>query len=80
MLIAIEQKLANFEAWQGGKATLEQIKKYGEDALQKIEDYLEEIFYDHIPEQVEINDFLWFEDDTIAELLGFKNIDEFWNK
>lgn len=72
------QPLKWFVAWSGGKSTLEKITKLGDEALQIVEDYINSIFDDHTPTETEINDFLWFEDDQIAEILGFKNTDEFW--
>lgn len=30
-------------------------------------------------DETELNDFLWFEDDTYAEWLGYENAEDLWN-
>lgn len=56
----------NFEdlknnCWSGALDRIKEIEEKGlEDALMS---YLEEIFYDEIPEMVTVNDWLWFEAD-----------------
>lgn len=63
--------LYDFEAWSGGKTTLKRIFDIGaEDELLK---HLEGIFEGEVDE-TELNDFLWFEDEQIKDLLGF----DFW--
>ena len=64
----VEEHIENFKAWSGGLDTLEIIRAYHK--LDDLEDYLQEIFYDTIPSDTDINDFLWFERDTILFNLG----------
>ena len=38
----------------------------------------EALFGEDIPEDTTVNDFLWFDDDTYADWLGFENADQMW--
>lgn len=71
----VESSLENFQAWSGGKSTLETIIKKGD--CDAVEQFFEEIFCDHTPTETEINDVLWFEPDTIAEHLGYRDWDAY---
>lgn len=72
MKIYEEKSLRNFEFWSGAK---DRVNYLTEDELDTIESYLEDIYPDGM-EDVEINDFFWFEDDTIAEWLGYGSFEE----
>lgn len=67
------KKEMNFEdlknnSWSGAVDTLNRIEELEmEDELMQI---LEDNFDGEVPTETEVNDFLWFEDDTINELLG----------
>lgn len=65
------QDLMN-ECWSGATDTLETIEEAGKE--EELMDYLEEMFPD-MPDLTELNDFLWFEDETIFSDLGI-DIDE----
>lgn len=72
-----ECSLEQFEAWSGGNDTLEVLKEKGDcDAVESlIEEMMscqEEPWGDG-----EVNDFLWFERDTIAQHLGYSDWDEY---
>ena len=55
------------QCWSGAIDTLKTIEEHGkEDLFMSI---LEEIYQEEIPTMTEINDFLWFEDDDIFEML-----------
>lgn len=60
-----------FEFWSGAKSTVEYLT--GEE-IDTIFDYLEECNPDGMNE-TEVNDFFWFEDDTIAEWLGWPDFE-----
>ena len=75
MKVFYELDLHNFEAWSGGKDTL---KDLSYDEISTIESSLEDIFGDEYIDETAINDFLWFERDTIAELLGYKDEECMW--
>ena len=63
----VEEHIENFKAWSGGLDTLETIRTYNK--LDELEDYLQEVFIDSIPSDIDINDFLWFERDSILNAL-----------
>lgn len=71
MKIYMETTLEDFEAWSGGYDTLEVLRD--KDLCDRLERILEcDIFEDGCTD-TELNDFLWFERDLIAEFLGFDN-------
>lgn len=75
----VECDLDQFEAWSGGKDTLDVLIEKG--VCDEVEDFIEQCFADtadtDTPTDTDINDFLWFERDTIAQHLGYKDWDEF---
>ena len=72
MKITKEMSLRNFEGWSGAVDTLNTLTDDQKDALEAI---LEELNPDGMDEG-SLNDFLWFENDTIAEWLGFEDWDD----
>lgn len=75
MTYTIERNLEDFKAWAGGKATLDVLIEKG--VCDVVEDFIEQCF-SH-PTDTDINDFLWFERDQIAEHLGYEDWDAFEN-
>ena len=71
----VEESLDNFEAWSGGKDTLDTLREKGD--VDSVECLIEEMFFDETPSQTQVNDFLWFERDTIAQHLGYSDWDEY---
>ena len=73
----VESSLWDFQAWSGGKDTLEVLKEKGD--CDAVESALDEYFGcgANTPTETEINDILWFERDWIAEGLGYKNWDAY---
>lgn len=71
----IEFDLKNFKIWGGATYRKEKIIYEGKEQEfnQYIEDWAEQ--YDGL-EDIQINDFLWFEEDLIAEILG---LEEEWD-
>lgn len=67
----VESSLDRFEAWSGGKYTLDKLIEKGD--CDEVESLIEESFVDELPTETAINDFLWFERDFIAEHLGYKD-------
>ena len=55
-------------SWSGAINTLNIISK--NDMENKLMVHLEDIFYDKIPTETEVNDYLWFESEYIYECLG----------
>ena len=67
MKIYTEKSLRDFEFWSGAKDT---VKYLTPGELDQIESILEECYPEGIDETA-INDLFWFEEDTIAEWLGY---------
>lgn len=76
MIIKTGTTLKNFDFWSGAKDT---IKYLTESELDTIESYLEELYPEGMTD-TELNDFIWFEDDTIAEWLGYNDFDEIMSR
>ncbi len=74
----IIEELSDYELrdrfWSGAK---DRVKDLTEDQFETIIDILEEEYPDGM-DMTELNDFFWFEDDTYAEWLGFKDADALW--
>ena len=66
----VETSLENFEAWSGGRDTLEVLIDKG--LCDTVEACLEEALGEDISD-TDINDTLWFERDTIADWCGFSS-------
>lgn len=62
----VEESLRNFPFWSGAKDTANEL------TLEDI-DTIEEYLQDQEMSDTEINDFFWFENDTIAEWLGYSS-------
>lgn len=71
-----EESIADFDFWGGAKDT---VKYLTEDEMNTIEGILEELYPDGMSE-TELNDFFWFEDDTIAEWLGYEDFEALMNR
>ena len=66
----VETSLENFEAWSGGRDTLEVLIEKG--LCDTVEAFLEEALGEDVSD-TDINDTLWFERDMIAEWCGFSS-------
>ena len=72
MKVYTETSLRDFEFWSGGAETA---KYLTDEELDTIESILEDIHPDGMDE-CDINDLFWFDDDWIAEMLGYSNFEE----
>lgn len=72
MTIIKEERLANFEFWSGATHVASRLT---EKEFDIIEELLEELYPDGM-EETEINDFFWFDGDTIAQALGYEDEDD----
>jgi len=72
MKIWKEMPLTRFEFWAGAKDT---VKYLTEDELDQIEQILEDLSPGGLGE-TEVNDLFWFEENIIAEWLGYETFDE----
>ena len=73
MKIYSEISLENFEAWSGGRDTLDVLIE--KDLCDQLEAIIDDIEPEEGWSDTEINDLLWFERDTIAQYLGFSDWD-----
>lgn len=72
MKIISEKSLCEFDFWCGAATTANYLTW---NEITQVELMLEELFPDGMDE-TELNDFFWFEDDTIANWLGFDDFEE----
>lgn len=72
MKIYAEKNLRDFEFWSGAKDTAEHLT---DDDFDIIESTLEEVYPEGMDE-CSINDLFWFDEDTIAEWLGYSSFEE----
>ena len=66
----------NFKFWSGGKDTADTLTY---EELETLDNLLEDVFCDKLPTDTEINDFFWFERDTIAEWLEYEDWEDLEN-
>jgi hypothetical protein len=76
MKITNEISLRNFKGWSGAVDTLNALTDEQKDEL---EANLEELWPDGMDE-TSLNDLLWFENDAIAEWLGFEDWEDLERK
>lgn len=74
MKYTVEESLHNFQFWSGGK---DRADKCSIEELDSIEEFLEEIAPEEGWTDSDINDMFWFEFDTLAQHLGYKNEEDF---
>ena len=78
MKIYSETSLDNFDTWNGATYTMDKIRELG--AVDELENIIENDIFPDGCSETELNDFLWFEDDFIAELLGYDSWENLENK
>ena len=61
-------------SWSGAVNTLKRIEEANKE--EELMNFLEDIFYENIPSDTEVNDLLWFEPEMIYESLGISDEDE----
>lgn len=72
MKLYTETSLQSFEFWSGAKETAKHLTV---DDFNTIESILEDCYPEGLSETT-VNDIFWFEDDWIAELLGYEDWDD----
>lgn len=72
MKIWSDDSIRNFNFWSGARDTIDDLFDSDFDILEPI---LEEYFNGEV-EDVDLNDFFWFERDTIASWLGYEDYEE----
>ena len=71
MTIYREEGLRDFEFWSGARDTVAYLT---DEELDTIETELESLYPEGLDETT-VNDFFWFDDDTIAEWLGYPDFE-----
>lgn len=72
MRYQVEDNIYNFPFWSGAKDTIAELTT-GE--MSSLEQLIEDLFCDELPTDTDINDFVWFERDIIAQHLGYDDFD-----
>lgn len=73
MQMTYELDLRSFDAWSGGRITLDRIIEEGKCST--LEFMLEDLYPDGMSD-TQLNDLLWFERDLVYEWLGISNEEE----
>lgn len=69
MKYTVDESLREFQFWSGAKETA---KHLSAEQLDQMESILEDCYSDGMTD-TQINDIFWFEQDWIAEQLGFRS-------
>ena len=72
MIIKSDTPIREFEFWSGAKDT---VKYLTLEELDSVESILDDLYPEGISE-TDLNDFFWFDNNTIAEWLGYNDFDE----
>ena len=72
MKIWSDDSIRNFNFWSGGRDTVNDLTWEDFDILEPL---IEEMFGGEV-EDVDLNDFFWFERDTIASWLDYEDYEE----
>lgn len=77
MYIKYDVDLENFEFWSGAKYTADVIKRNSD--MGEIQRIIEDDFSydDRVPTETEINDLFWFEEDWLAQCLGYADWEDY---
>lgn len=76
MKVYRDESISDFEFWGGAKDT---VKYLTYDEMETIESILEDLYPEGISE-TDLNDIFWFEDDLIAEWLGYDSFEAIINR
>ena len=79
MTVTIELTASDFytESWSGGRDTCDELSL---EEIQTILDMLDDPCGSELMSLTDVNDFFWFERDTIANWLGYSDFDELMNR
>lgn len=72
MKIYSDISLSDFEFWSGAE---DKVKYLTDSELNELENILDDSYPDGLSD-TELNDIFWFEDDMIANWLGYSSFDE----
>ena len=76
MKIYEETSTQYFDFWAGARETAEELTT---EEFERIDEYIEENYPNGIG-KTELNDMFWFDDDFIAEILGYDDFDDLKKK
>ena len=76
MKVYREVNAYNFDFWSGAEDTVNYLTA---EEVNTIFDMLEELYPEGMDE-TQVNDFFWFEEDTIAEWLGYRSFEEIMDR
>ncbi len=62
--------IENFKAWSGGADTLNRVIEAGNYYVNALDNLIYDYFGNEPIDETTLNDFLWFDDDTIFEAIG----------
>ena len=71
MTYTVEKPLSQFEFWSGAKERTDHLTI---EQLDQLDDLLPDVLGEN-PSETEINNLFWFEEDYIAQLLGFNSFE-----
>lgn len=71
-----EESIHNFNFWSGAA---DRVKYLTSDELDTLESIIEDAYPDGMSE-TDLNDLFWFEEDTIAEWLGYEDFEAIMNR
>lgn len=74
MKVSKEIFLCDFKPWAGAKENFNLLTL---KEMKIIEEIIEDLYPDGISE-TELNDILWFDDEFIADCLGYKDYEDFY--
>ena len=76
MKVYREVNAYNFDFWSGAEDTVNYLTA---EEVNTIFEMLEELYPEGMDE-TQVNDFFWFEEDTIAEWLGYRSFEEIMDR
>lgn len=79
MKIYKEMSFSEFEPWSGAVEVHDKLCEHLDcEELEDLENFIEfEVFYGEWYSDTQLNDFLWFESDTIAQHFGYDDWEAF---
>ena len=73
MKIISEKSISDFDTWSGATSTKNKIVEANKES--EFDSHIEELYPNGLTEN-QLNDYLWFEEDTILEILGIEEESE----
>jgi len=74
MKYTTELNLTNFEFWSGAKQ-----HEFTYNELKQLEYVIEDLFFEKVPTETDINDLFWFEEEFLCSSIGL-NFNKYLNR